>query len=326
MSVGNLQNSKNLIDGNTLYCDTLVATNIESDNFDISNVTISPDPPTNNSLTKILALNSSGLLSIRDSSTISPGIVTPVVANNVAKFNNTSGLLGDSGISSSDICQLSGTQTITGSKTFRNTVSIGNPTIVPFTAGAVSLFLTTGTTTTISAGTSSVIPLVVTTPNASTIRFPDLGGSNDVLVCRNTSDTLTNKTIDNLNCIGSVATLASGGIRINYVGLNTNGAVTIDLLTIPLPIGRSATVTCSISGLCTAGPDQGKVVIYDSTFGAKNVAGTVTAYTVTNNSQRDAAFGGAVLTAVAVSPNLVIRATGIASDVIFWAGGITSNI
>lgn len=335
MSIANLGNRNNLLfSSSEIYSSNIEATNISTqnlqvaaalfDNLAVANLQITPDPPTDNNLTKVLVLDAVGSVSLRNASSISPGVITPTVVNDLASFNDTSGTIKDSGILSSNLCLLDNNQTITGTKTFKNTVTIGNPTIVPFTSGAISLFLTGGTSTTITAGPSSTTPLIVITPNSSTIRFPDLAGLSDILVCRNNTETLTNKTIANLFTTGT-ANFASGKIQTNYTSSSIIGAGVVTLFSVSVPVNTSVSISCSISGFCTAGPDIGKTAIYDSAYGGKNLAGVATAYVVTNNSARDSAFGGAVITTTTSGSSVLIQGSGIASDTILWAGNVTVN-
>jgi hypothetical protein len=333
MSIGNLRNNANLKYDSQIYCSDLTSINLNSENvaisnalfdtIDVSTLKIHPDPIVNNSATKLLVLDAGNVV-LRNSSSIFPGLITPTVTNDLASFDNNVGTIKDSGISSSNLCLLDNNQTITGTKTFKNTVTIGNPTIVPFTSGAISLFLTGGTSTTITAGPSSTTPLIVNTPNSSSIRFPDLSGLTDTLVCRNNTETLTNKTIANLFCTGT-ANLASGKIQTNYTSSSIIGAGVVTLISVSIPVNTSVSISCSVSGFCTAGPDVGKTVIYDSAYGGKNLAGVATAYVVTNNSVRDGAFGGAVITITTSGNAVLIQGSGIASDTLLWAGNITVN-
>ncbi len=154
------------------------------------------------------------------------------------------------------------------------------------------------------------------------------GGGNIVLspglkaVLTDASQTLTNKTIQDLTSTGNAISLFNGKLLHNYVTRTTVGGVTNTLLSVSIPVNTAISIDCRVTGFCTVGPDIGKYVAYNSSFVGANNAGTPALGTIMSNSSRSGGFSGAILAAQLSGTTININVTGIASDTINWTGDI----
>lgn len=105
---------------------------------------------------------------------------------------------------------------------------------------------------------------------------------------------------------------------------STVGAVTADLVTIPIPSGSRWKVTGYAIG-SEPTPTTASLTVSQTAF---NNAGTVVLIGALGTllSNIDAALTGALLTFVASGGNLILRATGVAAKTITWAGKISVDL
>lgn len=160
--------------------------------------------------------------------------------------------------------------------------------------------------TTFSSGTAQ-ITLPTTTTN---------------LVGDDTTNTLTNKTVATLTSTGTSQSLLSGKSKSNYfTGISTVGAVTATIATVAVPTNTQIIIEIFSMANCTAssGADLNKVRGTDMVAVIKNVAGTLTAFTVTSSNGGDAAFTPSI-TFIVSGTNIVVTANGVALDTISYAG------
>lgn len=160
-----------------------------------------------------------------------------------------------------------------------------------------------------------------TTPTASQIiQFQDVPAG-QIVVARNTTDVLSNKTISNLVATGTSQNLLSGKTQKFYVsGIQTIGNVLSVFASIPIPLNTNLMTTINILCTCVAGPDLNKSKFFSATFGGKNVGGVGTTYSIVNNSASDASFLATMNPALGVGPALNISLNGLVSDTINYSG------
>ena len=164
------------------------------------------------------------------------------------------------------------------------------------------------------------IPQSIITPT-STLTLPS---TTDTLVGRDTTDTLTSKTIAGLNATGAGVTFYTGKCLRFYASATTVGAVTSTINTIGTPNNTNIIVNALITGFCTVsgGLDLGKYVGYSSSYVANNNAGTLTVATIASNNARSGSFAGATVTITSSGTALLIQVNGIAGDTIAWTSEV----
>lgn len=138
----------------------------------------------------------------------------------------------------------------------------------------------------------------------------------------NIIDTQTTQTLGN-KTLASPSRIAGGNFVTTYfTGSQTIGAVAADVATIPVPTNSNIMILCNVGAKCsavTSGSNLNKLRSFDIAFAAKNVAGVVTGFIITNNASGDATYVP-TFTQVVSGTNVILRATGLANNTIDWAG------
>jgi hypothetical protein len=250
----------------------------------------------------------------------------------------------------SNYVDLTSNQTISGQKTFSNSILISSGTSsitygstgIIFTQGSNNLTLQEGAFT----GNYSVYLPFSTGTLALTSQLPTITGTSvngDIAYFTNTTgaigdsgilytslvtltgtQTLSNKTLSLLESQGTGETRLNGKVAVNYYNQVSSSATAIAVSTIAVPTGTCFMVDVQSNCYCTAstGSDLNKVKFVQDSFGAKNVSGTITTYTISTSSTGDATFAPSC-TLTSSGTNVIFNIVGISGDTITFGGTIT---
>lgn len=147
-----------------------------------------------------------------------------------------------------------------------------------------------------------------------------------VIIYRDTTDTLTNKTILNLVSTGTTDSMLSSKVIRYYFTSSTVGAVASTILSnYSVPLNSCISVEVFANGFCTAGTDINSSVTYNAYLTrVVNIGGTAAAsgFLINYVLDSDPGLSTVTITFTTSSSTFDIQVNGVATDSISWSGSI----
>jgi len=265
-----------------IYCDSLTCNTVTGATSSVSSLTITTLPATNNANTNILS---------RNTTTGNVELNTNVIFTDV-----TQTLTNKTFLTSANTFNANNGLTVTGGFLVAPTLVLSTP---PANANPLTLDM-----------------LMYDSSTGLTQKRNDG-------VYLNVAQTLANKTLNGLTSTGISESRLSGRVVCNYAtSVLTVGAVPNNVAIIDVPLNSSIMLECYFMAYCTLGGDINKVRFFNVVYGAKNIAGVVTSFTVSTNIAGDGAYAPSFAITNS-APSVIIVATGVAGDTISYSGSYT---